>query len=106
MSEFVLKLGAAVDILLEKSKIKYMDKKIYFFPVTIEPLKEGGFFAGCPVLQGCHAEGKTYGEAIENIQDIIRIHVLERRKHGDILPEVSVPRKTEVRLSLPLPICV
>ena len=44
-----------------------MNKKISFFPITIESLDEGGFFADCSILQGCHAEGDTYGEAIENI---------------------------------------
>jgi len=83
-----------------------MNKKISFFPITIESLDKGGFFADCSILQGCHAEGDTYGEAIENIQDVIEIHIAERRKHGDILPEVSVPQKTEIRLSLPLPVCV
>jgi predicted RNase H-like HicB family nuclease len=29
-------------------------------------------------LQGCHAEGETYLKALENIQDIIRIHLESR----------------------------
>ena len=81
-----------------------MDKKIYFFPISIEPCKEGGFLATCQTLQGCFAEGDTYGQAIENIQDVIRIHIEERKKHKDILPQVSVPNKTDLCLSFPLPI--
>lgn len=46
--------------------------KMRVFPIIIEPLEEGGFLANCPLLQGCRAEGNTYGEAIENIQDVIR----------------------------------
>ena len=80
------------------------NKQIYFYPIVTEPLEEGGFLADCQVLQGCHAEGATYGRAIENIQDIIQIHIAERLKHRDPLTEVSVPEKTELKLSLPLPI--
>jgi len=81
-----------------------MNKKIYFFPIDIESCEEGGFLATCQTLQGCFAEGDTYGQAIENIQDIIKIQIKERQKHKDILPEISVPEKTELHLSFPLPV--
>ncbi|MBL7155193.1 MAG: type II toxin-antitoxin system HicB family antitoxin [Candidatus Portnoybacteria bacterium] len=81
-----------------------MRKKTYFFPIVIELLEEGGFLASCPVLQGCRAEGKTYGQAIENIQDVIKIHIEARKAHGEIIPEVSMPEKTDLRLTLPLPV--
>ena len=81
-----------------------MEKKFYFFPVTLEPLEEGGFLASCHVLQGCRAEGKTYAEAIENIQDVIKVHLEARKAHGEIIPEVSIPKKTDLRLTFPLPI--
>jgi len=83
-----------------------MNKKIYFFPITIEALDEGGFLAACSVLQGCRAEGKSYGEAIENIQDVIKVHIEARKAHNEPMPEVSVPSKTDLRLSLPLPISI
>jgi len=81
-----------------------MDKLIYFFPISIEPLEEGGFLAVCQTLQGCRAEGKSYGEAIENIQDVIKVHIEARKKFKDPLPEVSMPETTNIRLSLPLPV--
>lgn len=81
-----------------------MNKHIYFFPISIEPLKKRGFLAICQTLQGCRAEGKSYGEAIENIQDVIKIHIEARKKFNDPLPEVSIPETTNVRLSLPLPV--
>jgi predicted RNase H-like HicB family nuclease len=27
------------------------------------------------VLQGCHAEGESYAEVIENIEDVIKAHI-------------------------------
>ena len=56
--------------------------KKYKVRVIIEPCEEGGYFATCPALQGCHAEGESYLEALENIQDIIRIHLESRVELG------------------------
>ena len=56
--------------------------KKYKVRVIIEPCEEGGYFATCPALQGCHAEGETYLEALENIQDIIWIHLESRAELG------------------------
>jgi predicted RNase H-like HicB family nuclease len=37
-----------------------------------------GYFVSCPALQGCYSQGETYAEAIENIQDAIRLHIEDR----------------------------
>ncbi|KKQ89848.1 MAG: hypothetical protein UT11_C0018G0001, partial [Berkelbacteria bacterium GW2011_GWA2_38_9] len=39
--------------------------KINLYPVQIEICDDGGYFANCSLLQGCHAEGTTYSEVIE-----------------------------------------
>jgi len=46
-------------------------KNTYLYPIIMEPCEEGGFFAKCPTLQGVHAEGETYAEALENIESVI-----------------------------------
>jgi predicted RNase H-like HicB family nuclease len=33
---------------------------------------EEGFAASCPALRGCHSQGRTKEEALENIRDAIR----------------------------------
>jgi len=33
---------------------------------------EEGFAVSCPQLRGCHSQGKTIDEALENIKDAIR----------------------------------
>lgn len=45
--------------------------KTTLFPIVVECMEEGGYYAECPLLQGCHVEGDTYIEVIENIQDAI-----------------------------------
>ncbi len=42
-------------------------------PAEVELLEEGGYLAICPIIHGCHAEGDTLGEALENLQDVARV---------------------------------
>ena len=42
------------------------------FKVILRPdLEDGGFIVSCPALPGCHSQGDTEEEAIENIKDAI-----------------------------------
>ena len=42
------------------------------FKVVLRPDQEdGGFNVSCPALPGCHSQGDTEDEAIENIKDAI-----------------------------------
>ena len=61
----------------------YRDSKFYIFPITVETCEEGGFFASTSVVQGAHAEGETYAEALERLEDVIRIHLELRAKRGE-----------------------
>jgi predicted RNase H-like HicB family nuclease len=52
------------------------------FKVILRPDPEdGGFNVSCPALPGCHSQGDTEGEAIENIKDAITgcLEVLNQR---------------------------
>lgn len=60
--------------------------KTYRFSVVIERDREG-YFAFCPELQGCYTQGDTYEEAVENIKDAIRLHVEDRMKSGEEIPQ-------------------
>lgn len=51
--------------------------RIQNFSVIIEHDKDG-FVAECLDLQGCYTQGKTYEEALRNIQDAIKLHVADR----------------------------
>ena len=52
-------------------------------PVQIESLQEGGYLAICDAIQGCHAEGETVDEALENVEDVARI-LLELQREQDL----------------------
>jgi len=47
------------------------------FTAVIEK-DHAGYFAFCPKLQGCYTQGKTYEEAVKNIDDAIKLHLQDR----------------------------
>ncbi len=79
--------------------------KSRLYPVMIERMEEGGYYAECPVFQGCHVEGDTYAEAIENMEDAIHIFVESYRELGKPLPEVPV-MEGHVVMSAAIPVAV
>ena len=56
------------------------------FPIVLEADTDG-YFVSCPALQGCHSQGDTYEEAVQNIKDAIRLHLEDRLADGDEIPE-------------------
>jgi len=42
------------------------------YRVIIEKGEDFGYVAHCPAIPGCHSQGETMEEAIENIKDAIR----------------------------------
>ena len=57
----------------------------YTFPIVIERTANG-YFADCPSLQGCHAQGATYEEAFDNIKDAVELHIQDRLACGEEVP--------------------
>lgn len=45
------------------------------FKVIIEPSEDGGFVVHVPALQGCHTQGETIEEALENAKDAIKTYL-------------------------------
>lgn len=72
------------------------------FPIVVEPMGKGGYFAHTNVLQGAHAEGKTLGEAIDNLQDVIEKHLEIRKEHGESVPSIEVSGEPKVNIPLPM----
>ncbi len=67
-------------------------------------MAEGGYFAECQLLQGCHAEGGTFTEAINNLQDVIRVHRECREGHGEIISAITIKKRQDFRVTVPLPV--
>ncbi len=64
--------------------------KQYLLKVEVETLEDGRYLAICPDLQGCHAEGDTVADALENVEDVARIIIeLCREENLPLPPELQ-----------------
>ena len=41
------------------------------FKVVLQEAEEGGYVVSCPALLGCHSQGDSMDEALENIKEAI-----------------------------------
>ena len=41
------------------------------FKVVLQEAEEGGYIVSCPALPGCHSQGGSMDEALENIKEAI-----------------------------------
>lgn len=49
--------------------------KVKGFDVIIEKDEDGWFIADVPKLKGCHTQGKTKKEVLENVKEAIELHL-------------------------------
>jgi predicted RNase H-like HicB family nuclease len=62
-----------------------MNTDKFRLPVVIEKDSDG-YYAYCPSLQGCYTQGDSYEEALENIEDVIRLHIEDRLANNEPIP--------------------
>ena len=62
--------------------------KTHLYPIILECMEEGGYYAECPILQGCHVEGETFAEALENLEDAIRVILDSYKELGKPAPTI------------------
>jgi len=60
--------------------------KPFRFSAVIEKDTDG-YFAWCPELQGCYAQGTTCEETLEALRDAIRLHVEDRLANQEVIPQ-------------------
>jgi len=48
-------------------------KQAYNYTVLLEKEEDGGYHAFCPILKGCHSQGDSFEETIENITEAIEL---------------------------------
>lgn len=66
------------------------EKKEYRFTVIIEPCEEGGYYAFCPALPGCHVEGETFEETVAEMRRSIDAFIEDYTKDGEPIPEDEI----------------
>ena len=61
--------------------------------VVFETDEDGWEVASCPTLPGCHSQGRTREEALDNIREAIRGYLASLQEH-----EAPLPRSTEFQV--------
>jgi predicted RNase H-like HicB family nuclease len=62
-------------------------KKERIFDTILHEAEEGGFWAECPSLKGCYAQGETIEEVKNNIQEAIELCLEELGKMKKRIPK-------------------
>jgi predicted RNase H-like HicB family nuclease len=72
---------------------------VFRLSVVIEKDADG-YFAYCPQLQGCYSQGETYEEALDNIRDAIELHLEDRKKCREKLPQTKMVSLTTLEVEI------
>lgn len=62
--------------------------------------EDGFFVTDCPDLPGCHTQGKTYEEALINIEDAIKLHLKILKGEKADIPKPQPVSFTQVAVSI------
>ncbi len=65
--------------------------------VVFEKDEDGWEVASCPTLPGCHSQGRTRQEALDNVREAIRGYLASMRQHDAPLPGSTEFLVVEVR---------
>ena len=65
--------------------------------VVFQTDEDGWEVASCPTLPGCHSQGRTRAEALNNVREAIRGYLASLREHDAALPPSSEFQIVEVR---------
>jgi predicted RNase H-like HicB family nuclease len=53
------------------------------YTVILEKESVGGYHAFCPALRGCHSEGETEAEALQNIREAMEVYLESLAAHNE-----------------------
>jgi predicted RNase H-like HicB family nuclease len=63
------------------------NQQVYNYTVILEPEEDGGYHAFCPLLKGCHSQGETFEEAIQNITEAIELYLESLKADHQPIPQ-------------------
>ena len=55
----------------------------YRYTIILEREADGGFHGCCPALKGCHSQGDSLDEAMNNIREAIEAYLESVKAHGE-----------------------
>ncbi|MEK6656807.1 MAG: type II toxin-antitoxin system HicB family antitoxin [Nitrospirota bacterium] len=64
--------------------------KIFNYTIILEREEDGGYHAFCPALPGCHTQGDSYDEVLEDIEDAVKLYIESLKAHKEPIPEEDI----------------
>ena len=58
----------------------------YHYTIILEREPNDGFHAYCPTLKGCHSQGDSLDQAIDNIREAIEAYLESMEARGEPIP--------------------
>ncbi len=58
----------------------------YRYTIILDREPDGGFHTYCPALKGCHSQGDSLDEAVENMREAMEAYLESVEAHGDPIP--------------------
>lgn len=62
-------------------------KQNYNYTILLEKESDGGYHAFCPIFKGCHSQGDTFEEAIQNITEAIELFLESLMADNRLVPK-------------------
>ncbi len=56
------------------------------YTIILDRQPDGGFHVYCPALKGCHSQGDSLDEAIDNMREAIEACLESIEAHGEPIP--------------------
>ncbi len=60
------------------------------YTIIAEREEDGGYHVFCPALKGCHSQGDTLEEAIENVEEAVSLYIESLKAHGEPVPAEDI----------------
>ena len=77
-----------------------MKKVIHQYTVFIESCEEGGYFADCLSLPGCHVQGETLEGTIKEMRAAIRAYLDDLKAHNEPIPKPQQVTITSIGIAV------
>ena len=85
--------------MLAPDTVSRLEAQVQYHFSAVVGHDSNGYWAKCPELQGCYAQGHTYEEALANLREAVILHVEDRLAAGDEVPQVEAISLITVEVS-------
>lgn len=65
--------------------------KVLNFKAIVEQDEDGVFVASVPAIPGCHTQGNTYEEALNNVQEAVELCLEEANENKTFHDQITWP---------------